>query len=67
MDQGSEAAILQGLANGIGDATLVLVTHKASLLPIVDRLIVVDNGMVVADGPKMDVIKALNEGRIKTA
>ena len=66
MDQGSEAAILQGLANGIGDATLVLVTHKASLLPIVDRLIVVDNGMVVADGPKMEVIKALNEGRIKT-
>ena len=66
MDQASEATILQGLRDNLGDATLVVVTHKASLLVLVDRLVVVDNGMVVADGPKLEVIKALNEGRIKT-
>lgn len=66
MDQASEAAILQGLRQEIGDATLVIVTHKASLLEFVDRLVVIDNGIVVADGPKLEVLKALNDGRIKT-
>ncbi|MFM9967845.1 MAG: type I secretion system permease/ATPase [Burkholderiales bacterium] len=66
MDQASETSVLQGLRDHLGDATLVVVTHKASLLALVDRLIVIDNGMVVADGPKMEVLKALNDGRVRT-
>lgn len=67
MDQASESAVMQGLLAEIGDATLVMVTHKASLLAFVDRLIVVDNGFVVADGPKQAVIQAINEGHVKAA
>ena len=67
MDQASESAVMQGVLAEIGDATLVMVTHKASLLAFVDRLIVVDNGVVVADGPKQAVIQAINDGHVKAA
>jgi ATP-binding cassette subfamily C protein LapB len=42
--------------------TLLLVTHKASMLDLVDRLIVMDKGQVVADGPKEMVLNALRGG-----
>ena len=47
--------------------TLVLITHRASLLTLVDRLIVVDSGKVVADGQKDKVLQALSSGKIRTA
>jgi ATP-binding cassette subfamily C protein LapB len=34
---------------------------------LVDRLIIVDNGRVVADGPKEDVLNALKQGQIRAA
>jgi len=39
--------------------TLVLVTHKAEMLELVDRLIVIDNHQIVLDGPKEQVLKKL--------
>ena len=47
--------------------TLLVVTHRTSLLDMVDRLIVVDNGRIVADGPKARVVEALKQGRIEKA
>ena len=47
--------------------TLVLVTHRASLLALVDRIIVMDKGRVVADGPKDEVLSKLAAGRIGAA
>jgi ATP-binding cassette, subfamily C, bacterial LapB len=47
--------------------TLLIVTHRTSLLDLVDRLIVVDNGRIVADGPKASVVAALKQGRIEKA
>jgi ATP-binding cassette subfamily C protein LapB len=41
-----------------------LITHRASLLEMVDRLIVIDNGVIVADGPKASVLEALKKGRV---
>ncbi len=32
--------------------TLIVVTHKTSLLALVDRVIIVENGEIVSDGPK---------------
>jgi len=43
----------------------VLVTHRASLLVLVERLIVMEGGRVVADGPKDKVLKALAAGQIR--
>ena len=48
-----------------GQEPLLLVTHRASLLSLVERLIVLDGGRVVADGPRHDVLKALAAGRIR--
>jgi ATP-binding cassette subfamily C protein LapB len=50
----------------VQDKTLVLVTHRASLLELVDRIIVLDGGAVVANGPKQQVIEALRQGKIRT-
>jgi ATP-binding cassette subfamily C protein LapB len=38
------------------DSTLLVITHKANLLEMVDRVIVIDQGKVVADGPKEIVL-----------
>ena len=47
--------------------TVLLITHRESLLSIVNSLIVFDRGRVVAQGPKDAVIKALADGRIPAA
>jgi ATP-binding cassette subfamily C protein LapB len=44
---------------------MLLVTHRNSMLSLVDRLIVLDRGKVVADGPKAGVLDALRKGRIR--
>jgi ATP-binding cassette subfamily C protein LapB len=59
MDQVSEQAIHKALARVSEGRTLVLVTHKTSLLALVDRLIVLDQGRVILDGPKDQVIRQL--------
>jgi len=65
MDNRTEALLKQSLARIIKDKTLLLITHRASLLDMVDRLIVIDNGAVVADGPKASVLEALKSGQLK--
>ncbi len=52
MDMQSEQVLLSRLADTIKDKTLVLMTHRPALLSLVDRVIVMDQGKVVADGPK---------------
>ena len=68
MDQASEAemlATIRGAADeGMG---LVIATHRQAALGIVDRLIVVDNGRIVADGARDKVIAALAEGKVRSA
>ncbi|MEE8517414.1 MAG: type I secretion system permease/ATPase [Alphaproteobacteria bacterium] len=67
MDNGSENRFKERLMATIEGKTLVLITHRASLLTMVNRLIVIDGGKVVADGPKETVLKRLAEKRIRTA
>ena len=65
MDNGAEGRLKQRLEEILPGKTLLLVTHRASLLSLVERLIVLDGGRVVADGPRHDVLKALAAGRIR--
>ena len=44
--------------------TLVVVTHRNSILELVDRIVVLDNGKIVADGPRESVLSALKKGQI---
>ncbi|MEZ5863137.1 MAG: type I secretion system permease/ATPase [Geminicoccaceae bacterium] len=67
MDNGAESRFKTRLGEELAGRTLLLVTHRASLLGLVDRLIVLDGGRVVADGPRDQVLKALAAGQIKGA
>ncbi len=65
MDQASETLIKASLREFSHDKTLILVTHKMAMLDVVDRLVVIHEGRVVADGPKEKVVEALKKGQIR--
>jgi ATP-binding cassette subfamily C protein LapB len=69
MDTQTEAAFIADLAKATVGQTLVVVTHRPSLLALVDRIVVVDSGKIVADGPKEKVLAALNPAskKVQTA
>jgi ATP-binding cassette subfamily C protein LapB len=67
MDASSEARLKVGLASVAEGRTLIVITHRASLLDLVDRLVVLDRGRVVADGPKPEVLAALRRREIPIA
>ncbi len=56
MDMASEQAFRNRLRAIIKDKTLVLITHRPSMLQLVDRVIVVGNGKVMADGPRDTIL-----------
>lgn len=64
MDFSTESQFKERLRRYAEHKTLVIVTHRTSLLDLADRIIVVDGGRVVADGPKAQVVEALQSGRI---
>ena len=67
MDFSSEENIKARLREFAAHKTMVVITHRTSLLELVDRIIVMDNGKIVADGPKAQVVEALRQGRIEKA
>jgi ATP-binding cassette subfamily C protein LapB len=64
MDAQSEALLVQRLKAFLNGRTLLLITHRPSLLDLVDRIIVMDDGQVVADGPKDAILRQLQTGGI---
>ena len=64
MDFSSENAFKQRLKEMAAHKTMIIVTHRNSLLELANRVIVLDDGKVVADGPRDQVIQALQGGRI---
>lgn len=67
MDHSTEEEVKRSLAEYAVGRTLILVTHRTSLLDLVDRIIVLDGGRLMADGPRDQVIKGLRQGRIGRA
>ncbi|AHE97032.1 type I secretion system permease/ATPase [Thioalkalivibrio paradoxus] len=67
MDHSTERAIKAQLREFLQGRTALVITHRTSLLELVDRIIVMDRGQIVADGPKEQVMEALRQGRIKKA
>ena len=64
MDFSSEQQFKQRLQSIAAHKTVIIVTHRNSLLDLATRVIVIDEGKVVADGPRDQVIQALQSGRI---
>lgn len=67
LDASTEAEVIRSIAEESKDKTLVLITHKLNLLSLVDRVIVMDDGKVVADGPKDVIVSKLQGGQVKEA
>ncbi|MCH4563633.1 type I secretion system permease/ATPase [Halomonas sp. EGI 63088] len=67
MDHASEEAFKASLKAYAHGKTMIVVTHRTSLLSLVDRIVVIDAGKVVADGPRDKVVEALRKGQIGRA
>ncbi|OSM01824.1 type I secretion system permease/ATPase [Magnetofaba australis] len=64
MDSASEAHVKRSIAALPPGRTLLLATHRASLLTLVDRLVILDEGRIIADGPKEQVLRQLQSGAL---
>jgi ATP-binding cassette, subfamily C, bacterial LapB len=67
MDFSSEAHINAQISRFAQGKTVMLVTHRTSLLSLATRVIVVDAGKIVADGPRDRILEALSTGKIARA
>ncbi|EAP95793.1 type I secretion system permease/ATPase [Vibrio splendidus] len=67
MDNRSEMHIKHQLNQLLPNETLILITHKTSMLDIVDRVIVMERGSIIADGPKAQVLSDLKQGKVRAA
>jgi ATP-binding cassette, subfamily C, bacterial LapB len=64
MDNRTEQRIKDRLQKILEGKSLLLITHRASMLQLVDRIIVLDNGHIVADGSRESVLEALRSGQL---
>jgi ATP-binding cassette, subfamily C, bacterial LapB len=60
MDSQTEQALIDRLATELSDRTLLLITHRVPLLRLVDRIILLDQGRIVANGPRDIMVKKLS-------
>jgi ATP-binding cassette subfamily C protein LapB len=67
MDFSTEHGFKERLKRFAVNKTLVIVTHRTSLIELATRIIVVDDGRIVADGPREQVVEALQSGRVGRA
>lgn len=66
MDMASERTLLEKLRGAVTtDQTLILTTHRSAMLALVDRLVVIENKRVAADGPREEVMAKLRAGAEK--
>ncbi len=61
MDAQTEMDLIGRLKDELKGRTLVVVTHRQPLLTLVDRVVVIDDGKVRADGPRDAVLAKLAE------
>lgn len=62
IDPGSERRLYRYLVEVCKDKTVMLITHKSSVLGLVDKLILMDRGRIIAMGPRDEVIQRLQSG-----
>jgi ATP-binding cassette subfamily C protein LapB len=67
MDPASENRLRKRLHHVTEGRTTILITHKGSMLTLVDKLILLDRGKLIAFGPKDEVIRKLQGRQYGTA
>lgn len=60
LDEMTEQAIIEKMRGWLGNRTMIVATHRYPVLSLVDRIIVIDNGRIVLDGPKDQVMNTLS-------
>lgn len=65
MDTQAEQIFSDYVSNHMHGRTFIMITHRQSMLPLVDRLILMHQGTIVMDAPRDEVIAALQTGQIK--
>jgi ATP-binding cassette subfamily C protein LapB len=65
MDMQAEDAFTRHIRQHAEGRTLVLITHRQHLLSLVNRLILLDQGKVIIDGPRDKVLEALSKGKVE--
>jgi len=63
-DSGTANRVLNNLKEKLKEKTLILITHTPSNLVLVDRIIVMDSGKIIMDGPKEEILSRLSGGNI---
>lgn len=67
MDSNTEMALVRHLDEATKGKTAVFVTHRGPLVSIADRIVVVEAGQIVIDGPRDAVLKKLKEAASQAA
>ena len=67
MDHSAEERLKSQMQTELAGKTILIITHRESLLSVINTLVVMDSGKVVAVGPKELVLKAIAEGKVRTA
>lgn len=65
MDVQAEQMFTNHIAKYSKEKTLVLITHRQQLLPMVNRLILIDQGKVILDGPRDKVLETIAKGNVE--
>ena len=60
LDSSVEGKLKNNLKHNTSNKTMILITHKTSLLELIDRLIVIDMGKILLDGPRDEVLAKLS-------
>lgn len=64
MDVQTETNLINGLESESRGRTLILITHRPTMLRLVDRVIILDQGRIVTDGPRDSILAS---GKAKAA
>ena len=65
LDMPGEQRLIRRLGPVTKNRTLIIITHRPSLLALVDRVVVMENARVIADGPRDAVLSALKRGVLR--
>ncbi|MBH1991745.1 MAG: ATP-binding cassette domain-containing protein [Sphingomonadaceae bacterium] len=63
MDAQTEGDLIGRMQPEVAGRTLMLITHRTSLLTMVDRVVLLDKGKIVADGPRDAILQRLTRGK----
>ena len=63
LDPNVESLVIQTLAQFARNKTMIAVTHRTPILAMVDRIVVLSDGYIIADGPRDEILKRIQQAQ----